>query len=63
MGLLDWFRRRRKNHLGIKKLKEEEAPPVDEEREVLERTRKLRNEIQEHVKEEPNERKRKKEGV
>ena len=63
MGLLDWFRRRRKNSLGIKKFKEEEAPPVDEEKEALERTRKLRNEIQEHMEEESNKRKRKKESV
>ena len=63
MGLLDWFRRRRKNHLGIEKPKEEEAPPVDEEKEALERTRKLRNEIVEHVEEEPKKRKRKKESV
>ena len=62
MGLLDWFRRR-KNHLGIKKPIEEEAPAVDEEKEALERTHKLRNEIQEHMKEESNKRKRKKESV
>ena len=63
MGLLDWFKRRRKNSLGIKKLKEEEAPPVDEEKEALERTRKLRNEIQEYMEEESNKRKRKKGSV
>ena len=62
MGLLDWFRRGRKNPLGIKKPKEEEAPPVDEEKEALKRTRKLRNEIEEHM-EELNKRKRKKESV
>ena len=61
MGLLDWFRRR-KNSLGIKKPKEEEAPPVDEEKEALERTRKLRTEIEEHIEEKPK-RKRKKESV
>ena len=55
MGLLDWFRRRRK-----KKPKEEEAPPIDEEREVLERTRKLRTEIEERVEEKPKRAKRKK---
>jgi len=63
MGLLDWFRRRRKNSLGIKKLKEEESPPVDEEKEALERTCKLRNEIQEYMEEESNKRKRKKGSV
>jgi len=62
MGLLDWFRRRKKP-LGITKPEEEEAPPVDEEKEALERTRKLRNEIQEHMEEESNKRKRKKESV
>ncbi|MCZ2845583.1 MAG: hypothetical protein O2U61_03665 [Candidatus Bathyarchaeota archaeon] len=63
MSLLDWFRRRRKNSLGIKKLKEEEAPPVDEEKEALERTCKLRNEIQDYMEEESNKRKRKKGSV
>jgi len=64
MGLIDWFRRRRKNSLGIKKLKEEEAPPVDEEKEALERTGKLRTEIEEHIEEKPKrKRKRKKESV
>lgn len=62
MGLLDWFRRR-KNRLGIKKLKEEEAPPVDEEKEALERTGKLQTEIERRVKKEPKKRKRKKERV
>ena len=62
MGLLDWFRRRKKP-LGITKPEEEEAPPVDEEKEALERTHKLRKEIQEHMKEESNKRKRKKESV
>jgi hypothetical protein len=36
MGLLDWFRRRKKP-LGITKPEEEKAPPVDEEKEALER--------------------------
>jgi len=40
--------------LRIKKSEEEEAPPVDEEKEALERTRKLQTEIEEHVKEEQN---------
>jgi len=53
MSLLDWFRRR-KNRLGVKMLEEEEAPPVDEEKEVLERMRKLQTEIEEHMKEEQN---------
>ena len=35
-------------------LEEEGAPPVDEEKEVLERTRKLQTEIEEHMKEEQN---------
>ena len=52
MGLLDWFRRRREKK-------------IDEEKEVLERTGKLRTEIEEHVEEEPKraKRKRKKESV
>lgn len=54
MGLLDWFRRRGK------KPKKEEAPAVDEEKEALERTGKLRAEIEEHVKEKPKRAKRKK---
>ena len=63
MGLLDWFRRRKKP-LGITKPEEEEAPPVDEEKEVLERTGKLRTEIEEKIEEEPKrKRKRKKESV
>lgn len=45
MGLLDWFRRRKKS--------EEKQAPHDKEREVLERTGKLRAEIEEHVKEKP----------
>lgn len=53
MGLLDWFRRR-KNRLEAKMLEEEEAAPVDEEKEALERTRKLQTEIEEHMKEEQN---------
>ena len=56
MGLLDWFRRRKK------KPEEEEAPPIDEEKEALERTGKLRTEIEGHVEEKPK-RKRKKESV
>jgi len=40
--------------LGVKMLEEEEAPPVDEEKEVLERTRKLQTEIEEYMKEEQN---------
>ena len=50
MGLLDWFRRRRKKK-------------IDEEKEALERTGKLQTEIEEHVEEEPKKRKRKKESV
>ena len=49
MGLLDWFRRRRKKK-------------IDEEKEALERTGKLRTEIEEHVEEKPK-KKRKKESV
>jgi len=56
MGLLDWFRRR-KNSLGIKKSKEEEAPHVDEEKEALDRTGKLRTEIEEKIEEEPKRKK------
>ena len=63
MGLLDWFRRR-KNPLGIKKPKEEEAPPVDKEKKAYDRTGKLRTEIEEHIEEKPKrKRKRKKESV
>ncbi|MCK4320416.1 hypothetical protein KAW11_02275 [Candidatus Bathyarchaeota archaeon] len=40
--------------MRIKMLEEEGAPPVDEEKEVLERTRKLQTEIEEHMKEEQN---------
>jgi len=40
--------------LRINKPEEEEAPPVDEEKEALERTRKLQTEIEEHVNEEQN---------
>lgn len=40
--------------MRIKMLEDEEAPPVDEEKEVLERTRKLQTEIEEHMKEEQN---------
>lgn len=50
MGLLDWFRRRRKKK-------------VDEEKEVLERTGKLQTEIEERVEEEPKKRKRKRGSV
>jgi len=57
MGLLDWFRRRRK------KKPEAQAAPVDKEKEVLERTGKLRTEIEERVEKEPKKRKRKKESV
>lgn len=53
MGLLDWFKRRKK------KSGEEKASP-DTEKEVLERTRKLQTEIEEHIKEKPK-RKAKKE--
>ena len=51
MGLLDWFRRRKKMKPG--------------EEELLERTGKLRTEIEEHVEEKPKraKRKRKKESV
>lgn len=56
MGVLDWVRRRKKPS-GIKKLKEEEAPSVDEEKKTLERTRKLQTEIEEHMKKEQNKRK------
>lgn len=45
MGLLDWFRRRKKK--------------VDEEREVLERTGKLQTEIEKRVEKEPKKRKKK----
>ena len=54
MGLLDWFRRRRKNSLGIKTPKEEEA---------LDRTGKLRTEIEEKIEEPKRKGKRKKESV
>ena len=59
MGLLDWFRKRGK------KPEKEEAPAVDEEKEALERTGKLRAEIEEHMEEKPKraKRKRKKESV
>ncbi|MDH4221381.1 MAG: hypothetical protein OEY39_06600 [Candidatus Bathyarchaeota archaeon] len=50
MGLFDWFRRRRKKK-------------VDEEKEVLERTGKLRTEIEKRVEKEPKKSKRKKESV
>ena len=50
MGLLDWFKRRRKKK-------------IDEEKKALDRTGKLRTEIQEHMEEESNKRKRKKESV
>jgi len=46
MGLLDWFKRR-------KKKPEEEKALADKETEVLERTRKLQAEVEEHVKEKP----------
>ncbi len=51
MGLLDWFRRR-------KKKPEAEAASIDEEKEALERTRKLGTEIEEHVQEKPKRKKR-----
>lgn len=59
MGLLEWFRRRRK------KKPEAEASSVDEEKEALKRTGKLRTEIEEHIEEKPKraKRKRKKESV
>jgi len=47
MGLLDWFRRKRKKK-------------IDEEKEVLERTRKLHTETEERVEEKPKRAKRKK---
>ncbi|MDH5438371.1 MAG: hypothetical protein OEX76_05675 [Candidatus Bathyarchaeota archaeon] len=50
MGLLDWFRRRRKKR-------------IDKEKEVLERTGKLQTEIEERMEEEPKKRKGKKESV
>ena len=46
MGLLDWFRRRRKKK-------------IDEEKEVLERTGKLQTEIGKRVEKEPKKRKKK----
>ena len=50
MGVLDWFRRRRKKK-------------IDEEKEALERTGKLQTEIEERVEKEPKKRKKKKESV
>ena len=50
MGLLDWFRRRRKKQ-------------IDEEKEVLECTGELQTEIKKRVEKEPKKRKKKKENV
>ena len=50
MGVLDWFRRRRKKK-------------IDEEKEALERTGKLQTEIEERVEKEPKKRKKKEENV
>ncbi len=59
MGLLDWFRMRKK-----KKVKEGKVPSVDEEKEMLKRTEKLQTEIEEQIEEKPKRKgKRKKESV
>jgi len=46
MGLLDWFRRRRKKK-------------IDEEKEILERTGKLQTEIEKRVEKAPKKKKKK----